>query len=185
MLMLGRIDKEKRAASLRIKTDRLLLLPFTYAITVPLLRGDHSELAKAGIQAAEGWPDQDMIETLPKILRNLELAGGEPSGFESWLVLENDSLQIIGDVGFKGKPNAQGEVDIGYAVIESKRRSGIASEAAMGLVEWAFGDPAVQAITAKCLIDNAASARTLVRMGFREIARDSEYISWKLERAWQ
>lgn len=172
--------KKRTSASLRIETDRLLLIPFTREVTSALIRNELGILEREGLAAEQGWPDQDAIETFPKILRNLELAGGAPTGFESWLVLKKDSLRIIGDVGFKGRPNATGEADIGYAVIQQERRAGYGTEAASALVEWAFGQPGVQAITAKCLTGNTASARTLIRMGFREVSRDDEFISWRL-----
>ncbi|MDR5000979.1 GNAT family N-acetyltransferase [Brevibacillus parabrevis] len=99
--------------------------------------GNFDELLADGYRLGDGWPDEDAIETLPKIIKNLELVG-EPTGFESWMIVKQDGNTIIGDAGFKGRPNDQGEVDIGYGIIGNERKKGFAVEAARGLVHWAF-----------------------------------------------
>ncbi|WP_231637398.1 GNAT family N-acetyltransferase [Paenibacillus sp. FJAT-27812] len=50
---------------------------------------------------------------------------------------------FIGDTGFKGRPNADGEVDIGYAIMEKERKQGYGVEAAKGLAKWALSEPDV------------------------------------------
>ncbi|TGV29651.1 N-acetyltransferase, partial [Mesorhizobium sp. M00.F.Ca.ET.186.01.1.1] len=134
-----------------------------------------------GYRLGDGWPDEDAIETLPKIIKNLELVG-EPTGFESWMIVKQDGNTIIGDAGFKGRPNDQGEVDIGYGIIGNERKKGFAVEAARGLVHWAFSQPEVKAITARCRIDNADSAKILGKLNFQEKLRDEEMICWSLTR---
>jgi ribosomal-protein-alanine N-acetyltransferase len=161
-------------------TERLLLVPFTYEVASSLLEGHYDVVLRKGFFLGEGWPDEDAIETLPKIIYNLNAVGGEPSGFESWMIIRQDNRTIIGDTGFKGRPNADGEVDIGYAIIEKERKKGYGVEAAKGLAEWALSQPDVKAITAKCLLNNIDSAKVLVKMGFKETGRDGEYISWSI-----
>lgn len=49
----------------------------------------------------KSWPDDDIMETLPIIIYNLSRVES-PTGFESWMIIKNDTLEIIGDAGFKG-----------------------------------------------------------------------------------
>jgi ribosomal-protein-alanine N-acetyltransferase len=165
----------------RITTERLFLIPFTCKIATTVLEGNFEELIKMGLSLGEGWPDEDAIETIPKIIRNLELVK-EPTGFESWMIIKKDRMMIIGDAGFKGRPNSKGEIDIGYGIIESERKKGYGIEAAQGLADWAFSKPEVQIITAKSLINNIDSARILEKMKFKEISRDDEMIGWSLKK---
>jgi ribosomal-protein-alanine N-acetyltransferase len=166
----------------QITTNRLVLIPFTYNIASSILKRDYNEVRSNGFSLGEGWPDEDAIETLPKIIKNLDLVGRTPTGFESWMILIKDTMTIIGDIGFKGTPNLEGEVDIGYAIVEKERKKGYGIEAVKGLMDWAFAQPEVKAITAKCLINNVDSARILEKMGFGEIGRDEIFISWSLSR---
>ncbi|PUA39092.1 N-acetyltransferase [Paenibacillus elgii] len=163
-----------------ITTERLYLIPFTRKLIISIIDGDYEDLINMGLNKGEGWPDEDAIETFPKILRNLELVK-EPTGFESWIIVKKDRMTIIGDAGFKGRPNSAGEVDIGYAIIEHERKKGYGIEAAQSLVDWAFSNPEVKTITAKSLLNNIGSARILAKMKFKEICRDEEMIHWLLQ----
>ncbi|MBB6611459.1 GNAT family N-acetyltransferase [Pontibacter sp. Tf4] len=164
-----------------IHTDRLILLPFTLEITEMLMAGDTSIIPKLGLQLTPYWPDQEAIDTFPKIIRNLELVP-EPSGFESYMVVHRQSMTVIGDAGFKGLPNENGEVDLGYAIIVQAQKNGFGLEAAKGLANWAFRQPDVKAITARCLLNNTPSARVLEKLGMQEVSRNEEIIRWKLLR---
>lgn len=162
-----------------IHTNRLILIPFTLEITKTLMAGDTSILQKLGLQLTPYWPDQEAIDTFPKIIQNLEKVA-EPTGFESYMVVHRHSMTVIGDAGFKGLPNADGEVDLGYAIITQAQKNGYGFEVARGLVNWAFQQPNVQAITARCLLDNVPSARVLEKLGMQEVSRDEELIRWKI-----
>ncbi|WP_299755976.1 GNAT family N-acetyltransferase [uncultured Pontibacter sp.] len=162
-----------------IHTERLILIPFTLEVTNTLLSGDTSILIKLGLHLTPYWPDQEAIDTFPKIITNLNLVQ-EPTGFESYMVVHRESMTVIGDAGFKGLPNAEGEVDIGYAIIAQAQNRGYAQETAKGLINWAFQQPAVKAVTARCLLDNAPSARVLVKLGMQQVSTTEEFIRWKL-----
>ena len=162
-----------------IHTNRLILIPFTLEVTKALIAGDTSILPKLGLQLTSFWPDQEAIDTFPKIIKNLELVQ-EPTGFESYMVVHRESMTVIGDAGFKGLPNADGEVDIGYAIIEQAQNRGYGLETAKGLTNWAFQQPGVKAVTARCLLDNAPSARVLVKLGMQQVSTTEEFIRWKI-----
>jgi ribosomal-protein-alanine N-acetyltransferase len=163
----------------KIITNRLYLVPFTIEICEELLSGNKNVLTKYGINSSSYWPDEDMIETLPRILINLKKVPA-PTGFESWLIVSNENNTIIGDIGFKGVPNIGGVIDIGYGVVVQERQKGYASEAAEGLIQWAFTQPYVKSITAQSLTDNVGSAKTLERLGFNRTGLLGDYVQWRL-----
>ncbi|NDK56068.1 GNAT family N-acetyltransferase [Pontibacter fetidus] len=162
-----------------IHTIRLILIPFTLEITKTLMAGDTSILQQLGLQLTPYWPDQEAIDTFPKIIHNLEKVP-EPNGFESYMVVHRHSMTVIGDAGFKGLPNTEGEVDLGYAIITQAQKNGYGLEVAQGLVNWAFQQTNVKAVTARCLLANVASARVLERLGMQQVSSDAELIRWKL-----
>ncbi|WP_018476756.1 GNAT family N-acetyltransferase [Pontibacter roseus] len=165
-----------------IHTDRLALIPFTLDVARALYAFNTAILTQIGLQPTRFWPDQESMDTLPRIIKRLELVP-EPTGFESWMIVLRQNATVIGDAGFKGPPNAEGAVDIGYSIIEQEQQRGYALETARALVEWAFRQPEVKAVTANCLLENAPSARILQKLGMEEIIRDDEVIYWKLLRS--
>ncbi|MEZ6234002.1 MAG: GNAT family protein [Phycisphaerales bacterium] len=82
---------------------------------------------------------------------------------------------LVGTVGFKGPPGRPGSetdgvVEIGYSVVNSFHRRGIASEAVAAMLEWAGADARVRTFRAHTLADDPASAGVLLKNGFQLVA---------------
>lgn len=161
----------------KLVTERLTLIPFTITICKNFIRHNFSDLPSMGLKQGKSWPDDDVLETLPRIIDNLSKVAA-PTGFESWMIIKNDTAEIIGDIGFKGLNNQEQIIDIGYGIIKEERRNGYAEEAATGLIKWAFSTEMVKAITANCLLDNHSSINLLRKLNFTETRRDDEMIYW-------
>lgn len=164
---------------LQVNTSRLTLLPFTKLICEETMNKSTAILNSLGIRSCEGWPDLELLEALPRIIINLEKVK-EPSGFETWMIIERKTNLIIGDVGFKGLPTKAGEIDLGYGIVANKRRKGFAHEAAAGIVKWAFDQKNIKVITASCLSDNLGSKKTLSLLNFTKIEEFNGMIFWTL-----
>lgn len=121
----------------RLITERLILIPFTTLICKNILNDDFSDLHKIGLKKGVSWPDNDVLETLPRIINNLSKVES-PTGFESWMIVKRDTFEIIGDLGFKGFNYEHGNADVGYGIIKEERRKGYAEEAVTELLKWAF-----------------------------------------------
>lgn len=173
-----------KTPTLQITTQRLTLIPYTIQICQNLLNNDFSDLSKMGLQKGKSWPDQDVIETLPKIINNLNQVEA-PTGFESWMIIKNDTKEIIGDLGFKGFNYKDENVDLGYGIIKEERRKGYAEEAVVALIQWAFLTDKVKEITAKCLLDNYNSIKLLKKLNFTETKKDHEMVYWVLQNNYQ
>jgi [ribosomal protein S5]-alanine N-acetyltransferase len=164
-----------------IHTERLILIPFTLEASHSLLAGDKSILIRYNLNPTPYWPDQETMDTLPRIVKRLEQLP-EPTGFESWMIVLKQNATVIGDAGFKGGPNEEGAVDIGYSIIEQEKQRGYGLETARALSEWAFRHPQVKAVTANCLLGNTASIRLLEKLGMQEVNRDEEMIYWRISK---
>lgn len=164
-----------------LQTDRLILIPVTLEITNSLMEGSRSEIEKLGITAHENWPREDTKDILPIVNESLK-KNKVPSGFEFWMIVMKENMEIIGDIGFHGKPDAKGEVEIGYGLVEEERRKGYGYEAAREIMDWAFEQEEVKVVRAECLIGNAASVRVLEKIGMVETGRDEELIYWEFRR---
>ena len=128
----------------------------------------------------KSWPDDDVKETLPKIINNLSSLES-PTGFESWMIIKNDTREIIGDAGFKGFNPEKRNVDLGYGIIKEERRKGYAEEAATVLIKWAFSNEIVKEITASCQSDNINSVNLLQKLNFIKTEEENEMMHWSLQ----
>lgn len=163
----------------KLSTERLTLIPYTIPICMHILNQEFDFLKKMDLRKGRGWPDDDVLETLPKIINNLSEIGA-PTGFESWMIIKNETSEIIGDIGFKGFNQKEQLIDIGYGIILGERRQGYAEEAAKALIRWAFEQGIVKEITAKCLTDNVSSIHLLQKLNFKEVKRDDIFLYWSL-----
>lgn len=161
----------------KLSSERLILIPFTKQICENLLKEDDKDLLTLGLKKGKSWPDNDVMETLPKIIKNLSLVDS-PTGFESWMIIKNDTFEIIGDAGFKGYQFENNSIDIGYGIIK-----GYAEEAATTLINWAFSTELVKEITARCALENLSSTNLLRKLRFIETKVDQEMMYWSLKRS--
>lgn len=161
-----------------IETTRLILIPMTLEVTKSLLDGDYKEVEKLGIRPDENWPSDDTKDILPVILGSLEKSK-IPSGFEAWMIVKKDNMQVIGDIGFHGEPDEKGEVEVGYGLVEKERGKGIGFESLQAIMEWVNSQTSVKVIKADCLIENMPSIRILEKVGMKETNRDNNLIYWE------
>ena len=163
----------------KLVTERLVLIPFTIQVCENLLIENYSDLKSWNLKKGKGWPDNDVIETLPKIINNLSKVES-PTGFESWMIIKKETSEIIGDLGFKGYNYKGQNIDIGYGIIKEERRKGFAEEAVKEIIKWAFSNENVKEITANCLIENVNSINLLTKFNFTEFRTEDGMKYWNL-----
>lgn len=135
------------------------------------IRGDHAW--------AEDYPTEGDV-----VMAGIVLAGGEvPTEQEPWgplqVVLEESGL-AIGGIGFKGRPDPDGVVEIGYGLAPSAQGSGLATEAVRAIVELG-SRLGLRAVTAETDADNRASQRVLEKAGFvRSATGATGAVAWRL-----
>lgn len=100
------------------------------------------------------------------------------------VIIEREEWVAVGQMGFKGVPDQDGNVEIGYGINPSYQRRGYATEMVRALVEWALMQPSVWSVTAECREDNHGSIRVLEKVGFQHIGQrldeeDGSLLLWK------
>lgn len=164
-----------------IETERLTLMPMTYEFVTKLLQGNDGAYELYQVTPVSDWPNRDTMGILPILKRKLKES--RDTGFTSWIYIEKASKTIIGDGGFKGKPDLDGKVDLGYGVIERKRGNGYATEAAQALLNWGICQQEVKVVTADCLLENVASYKVLQKIGLDKISEDATHAYFEKRRA--
>ncbi|WP_102029542.1 GNAT family N-acetyltransferase [Salirhabdus sp. Marseille-P4669] len=102
-------------------------------------------------------------------------------GWGVWLIYNNKTNALIGDIGFKGKAKEDHSVEIGYGIMPTYQGKGYATEAVAALIKWAFSHNNIHKIKAECLIVNHSSIRVLQKLGFDIVSETSGMYHWELK----
>lgn len=156
-----------------VETERLRLVPY------PPVEAD--EIAPAlGVHVPPEWP-AEVLDILPAYLDELRR---DPAllGWGPWVMIESAERTLVGDLGFTGKPDAGGSVEIGYSVLPEYRRRGYASEAVGALLTWALDQPRVTRVVAATGRDNAASLGVLRRVGMQLVGETGGVLNFESSR---
>lgn len=91
---------------------------------------------------------------------------------------------IVGMCGFKSPPQQDASIEIGYGIIPSQQKQGLATRAIRLLVEEAFSRVEIQSIFAHTVLSNYASQRVLEKNKFinqvsKIDADDGEILIWQ------
>ena len=141
------------------------------------------ELAKLlNVIVPENWTEFGS-RALKYSLDKLNSAESE-KGWWSYLPIHKLDNKLIGLCGYKGQPNEEGQVEIGYEIKVEYRNKGFATELAKALIENAFNFETVHSIQAHTLGHFNSSTKVLSNCGFKKIdeADGKELgILWKWE----
>jgi len=163
---------------LTLQTRRLELIPGTAELVRAHL-GDPDRFAllldaRVPLLSPLSLETQEIMECMAQALEK----GPEQDGWWCWYFVLHDRVTghrvLIGDGGFKGPPDHDGTVELGYSLLQPYWNRGYATEAVKALVEWAFHSPEVRSVFAEAQMGNTASIRVLQKAGFREVGLGSE-----------
>ena len=142
------------------------------------LAGDDALAGAVGRPVAPGWVT--FTEALQPTRDALAANGGD-TRWASRFFLTNDPPELVGWGGFKGPPDEDGVVELGYEISEARAGRGLATAAARAMVDEAFADDSVTAVIAHTLAERNASNRVLEKAGFSfdgEAEEDAERV-WR------
>jgi uncharacterized protein len=162
-----------------IRTRRLALIPATPDLARAELGDERAFSELLGAVIPDDWPPAELSDARPIFLRMLE---ADPAlvGWLGWYAIEigvNDGAPgdldsdhgrtLIGSVGFKGLPDEEGAVEIGYSVLPAHQGRGLATEMITALVGWA-AEQGARLVRAQVEPANGASIRVLEKLGFQQ-----------------
>lgn len=99
--------------------------------------------------------------------------------YTSWEVILKTENVIIGGVCFKGPPDDDDEVEIGYEIVTDYQNKGYATEASEALIKWAKASKHIKSIVACVEPDNLPSVKVLRKLGFNFFESDSGLYWWR------
>jgi RimJ/RimL family protein N-acetyltransferase len=178
-----------------LQTSRLDLIPGTADILRAELAGPQVLAALLrDVRVPAAWPP-DLYDA-PAVRFMLTLVLEHPGHCEwafYYVARRNapDDRMLVGAGGFKGMPNSEGVVEIGYSILREYQRQGYATEAVDGWLRFAFDDPRVRVVVAQTLRPLTPSIRVLEKAGFHfagsgsdpQAPPDEDVIRFELTRA--
>lgn len=147
----------------RLHGPSVTLEPASYdvAVAVVTFQDVHAPLAALGLRPARGWPHADSPDALRPLAEH-----GAPGSDGGWLVCRDG--EVVGDCGWCGGPDADGDVELGYGLAGPARGQGVGTETVAVLSAWAERQSGVRRLVAQVQVGNDASRRLLARLGFVE-----------------
>lgn len=149
-----------------IETARLRLIPLTRDALQAWVDRDGVRLSRA---TGAAFPDPPE----PPPLFGSDLAGfrdrmaetPDELGWWVWLAYRRDDAVVVGVCGLGGRPDPQGTVRMGYAVYPHLQGRGYATEAALGVMDWALARPGVRCVRATVPCWNEGSVAVARKLG--------------------
>jgi RimJ/RimL family protein N-acetyltransferase len=159
-----------------IESRRLTLVAATPELVTADLAGADAFAEALGVEVPEEWPP-DLYDSMAMRFSLEQLRDPAEIGWSLWYLLSkrHDPPKVIGICGFKGRPNRNGSVEIGYSVLRSFRVQGYATEAVARLVVWAFSHQNVVEVAAETLPHLRQSIRVMEKNGFAFRGPGSEH----------
>lgn len=150
-----------------MESTRLTLLPCTIAHLEKLIEGATAFEAAYGLRVIEGYLEFDgALEYALQILQDQTI----PTEWFSYLFIHRADQAVIGFGGYKGQPDAEGSVEIGYGIAPAYRGKGYATEAAQAMIQHAFTIPTVTRVFAHTLAVENPSTGVLRKVGMQKVA---------------
>ncbi len=163
-----------------IKSERLRLVPLSAAQLEFLLTRPLQLEAELGFPISRPAASTAVVRHAIR-LKQQRLISSEDGEFPwttYWLVVITAEQFGAGLMGFKGVPDENGEVEIGYGIDPSCRRKGYTTEAAGTLIDWALEQPACLGVMAWSDKANQASVRVLEKVRMTMIKETADQFCW-------
>ncbi len=165
---------QQAISAFEIKSKRLRLIPLSAAQLEFLISRPRQLEAELGFATSHAVLSPPVVQHAIHVKQQrLVTSPAEEFPWHTyWLVVILAEPFGAGLIGFKGVPDKNGEVEIGYGIDPAWRRQGYTTEAARALINWALRQPPCLAVTAWSDKGNLASARVLEKVGM-QIARET------------
>lgn len=162
----------------RINTLRLEIFPLTAAQLQDYLTNSEKLEAELGYSISRNVLDENAQRAIGiKLKRMAEVDPLKHVWFTYWLIKIKDIDFGAGLAGFKGYPDQNGFVEIGYGIDHEHWNKGYMTEAAGALVTWALAQPVCKTVTA-IETKNPASIGVLKKLGFTLVHEDKKGTTW-------
>ena len=151
----------------KIETENFILIACNQAILESAIQGNTELSAQIKALVPDNWTkfgDRALAFSLEKIK-----SSATEKDWWSYLPVLKSENTLIGLCGYKGSPDENGMVEIGYEIKNDYNNKGFATEIANALIEDAFKNEKISYIQAHTLGHYNASTKVLIKCGFEKV----------------
>ncbi|MFN3487832.1 MAG: GNAT family N-acetyltransferase [Emticicia sp.] len=165
-----------------IETERLILRPLTYEQLIKYTKADNSLEEELKLEKSPRSISPELREALEDSIIPL-VANSDKNYLYStlWTLILKEEKRMVGDLCFKGEPNIDGEIEIGYGTYFEFRRKGYMTEAVGEMLKWAKTQPKILKVLASTEKSNISSQRILKSNNFSQIEEVGSIINWEIK----
>ena len=169
---------------IQIQTERLRLIPLLLDQLQCYITSPEVLEQELGFDVSREIVTDRLRRAIAMKVEKMErIAPTEYEWYTYWLIVLKDKPFGAGLAGFKGLPDTQGQVEIGYGIDPAYQNKGYMTEAVKGLIEWAFQDPRCKAVIAPNTKKwNAASSHVLEKVGMQVYGETEEALDWRIDK---
>ncbi len=156
-----------------IETDRLILRKMTLGDADAVFAyASDPEVTRYVI-----WDAHRTIEDSRAFL-DLTARGYESGADPAWGIVYKGDHRFVGTCGFASLEPEHARAEIGYVISREYRGRGLASEAVRAMIRFGYERMNLNRIEARCIAENAASARVMQKAGmtYEGTLRQREFI---------
>lgn len=162
-----------------IETERLELIPLRHEY-LRLWVENISELEKKLVCFNKAEPIEGLFLDIVKGQLEKTVKDSKHYYWHSfWFLIRKSDRIVVGSADFKGLPNSDGEVEIGYGLGKKYEHNGYMTEAVMAMCHWALRQDGVTRVIAETELEGTASQKILERCGFVKY-RQGNTLWWRL-----
>lgn len=165
-----------------IETKRLLLIPLDERQLELLYNGLPRLELELGCDYRAEPLEEPFLSVVKQQMETMKRDFDNYLWHTFWLLKDKRSKIIVGAAVFKGAPDKNGAVEIGYGIGDGYRKMGYMAEAVNCMCEWALRQPGVNEITAETNMWNVDSHQVLVKCGFEKYKTDDNTCWWRKRR---
>lgn len=168
---------------MKLETPRLYLIALTEEQLRLYLLADNTLETHLGLTHRPRQLSERVkfvLET--KIIPAVSDPSNNPLYATFWTIVDKSQNMMVADLCFKGEPDANGEVEIGYGTYPDFEGNGYMTEAVGRITEWAFTQEQVKTILAQTDPANRASQRILEKNKFVLSGTAADNLNWRLEK---
>lgn len=147
-----------------LRTQRLILQTWTASDLKDAMAiwGDPKVMA---LLDRRGGLQKDQVEARLR----LEITRQETLGVQYWKTVERDTGELVGCCGLRPYSFGESGLELGYYLVPGKWGQGYATEAAMGVIHYAFTTLHAPQLFAGHHPQNLASQHILTKLGFQYV----------------
>jgi ribosomal-protein-alanine N-acetyltransferase len=157
---------------MELETERLIIREFEFTDWIDV----HAYASNYEVIAHMLWGPNTEEETQAFIIHTIDMRRHSPRVDYEFAVTLKSSGKLIGGAGIHAS-NRQGE--IGYCFHPDYWKKGYASEAALEILKFGFGELALHRIHATCRPDNIGSASVMKKIGMTYEGHLREHMFYK------